>query len=147
MLKLNFDPKWVTLLAFFSVLLFCVITFPKIGKTHHTEFAKASASAQKTGENWAYSTFRADASSSVSAPVGDIGVWELYAEVTGKRPINTPQIAYAYAPPKSLSKSVSRGKTYYALGDGANMVFSAKSDADVTGAAADDEAKAAAVYP
>ena len=147
MLKLNFDPKWVTLLAFFSVLLFCVITFPKIGKTHHTEFAKAAASAQKTGENWAYSTFRADASSSVSAPVGDIGVWELYAEVTGKRPIDTPQIPYAYAPPEFLSKSVSRGKTYYALGDGANMVFSAKSDADVTGAAADDEAKAAAVYP
>lgn len=147
MLKRNFEPKRMMLLGFFGVLLFCVITFPKIGKTHHTDYAKAAASAQKTGENWAYSTFRADASSSVSAPVGDIGVWELYAKVTGKAPIDTPQTPYAYAPPESLSKSASRGKTYYAWGEGVNMNFSAKSEADVSGAMADDEAVAAAVYP
>ena len=131
----------------FFLFLFCVITFPKIGKTHHTEFAKASASAQKTGENWVYSTFRAEASSSVSAPVGDIGVWELYAEVTGKQPIDTPQIPYAYVPPEYLSKSANRGKTYYAWEDGANMVFSAESEANVSGAEADDAAQAAAIYP
>lgn len=143
----NFDLTWATVLVCFCVIGFCVMTLPKVGTTHHTEYAVATASAEKTGQNFVWSTFRADASASVFAPPGDIGLYVLEVEVTGNPPLRTPQLPFSSRPDRSFSDLRSTGKTYRAWGSGSQTRFSAESKADISGAIADDEEEAFDAYP
>ncbi len=54
----NFNLKWVQFFAYFCVVFFCVTTLPKVGRTNHAVDADATASAQKTGQNSFWATFK-----------------------------------------------------------------------------------------
>lgn len=145
MQKHNLSRQWMPLFAYFCVVLLCVVTSPKVGITDHTVDADATASAERTGQNGVWSTFKAKAVAWIYLPPSEAGVYELEARVTGKKPVKTGQ------QPVSMSSGYSRRieveKTYRAWGSGSSMRFSAKSEATIVSTAGDAEDRASANYP
>lgn len=131
--------------------LFCVclcllsvfaLTFPKAGKTNGVS-ASANAYAYKSGQNWVWSTFKAEAYAGASAPAGSVGVYELEAKVTGNLDRDTGQVAFF----DGTSRNIDNTKTYRAWGSGSNMQFSASSDSEIVSNVGDDDDDATAKYP
>ncbi len=130
------------ILTCLCLLSLAILIFPKIGKTNAAS-ASANAYAYKSGQNFVYSTFKAEAYAGAYAPDNSVGVYQLEAEVTGKNPRVTPQVPFF----DGTSPSIEKKNTYYAWGDGANMQFSASSGSEITSNVGDDDDDAAAVYP
>lgn len=147
MQKHNLSRQWMPLFAYFCVVLLCVVTYPKVGITDHTVDADATASAERTGQNGVWSTFKAKAVAWIYLPPSEAGVYELEARVTGKEPVETgPQPVYTPSG-SGYSRRIKVEKTYRAWGSGSSMRFSAKSEATIVSTAGDAEDRASANYP
>ncbi len=129
----NFNLKWVQFFAYFCVVFFCVTTLPKVGRTNHAVDADATASAQKTGQNSFWATFKGEAKAEVHSPPDSTGVYEIGARVSrGQVPHLTPRPVPFFSSPSGVSKKISKKRTFRAWGSGSNMNFSARSTAQIT---------------
>ena len=130
------------LLVCFCVFSLFVLTFPKIGKTDGVH-ASATAYAYKSGQNWFWSTFKAEAYADVYAPEGAFGGYQLEVAVTGKTTKRIPQIAFF----NGVGTGIENKNTYRAWGSGDNVNFSASSESDITSNVGDDDDDAFDQYP
>ncbi len=150
MLKRNFELKWIPLLASFFLISLCMITFPKFGTTHnHTGSVTATATAEKTGQNWFYSTYKTHAEVVVESLPNDIGVYAMTVKVTGKKPpLLSGRTQRFSSCACAFTDDMESGKKYYQWGSGSgDFKISASSSGCINGRSTSASGSCTVNYP
>lgn len=141
MQKRNLELKWGPLLVSFFFISLCVMIFPKFGTTHnHTGSATATATAEKTGQNWFSSTFKTHAKIVVESAPDDIGTYQLRVKVTGKPAITTWFVGLGGGTSVPFTSGACAftdekkdDNTYKKWGSGSDISISASSSGSISG--------------
>lgn len=157
MQKRNLELKWVPILMSFFFISLCVMIFPKYGTTHnHTGSATATATAEKTGQNWFWSTYKTHAKMVVESAPNDIGVYEMRVKVTGKKEKTTWYVGLGGGTTVPFTSGacaytddLEDGKTYrkWGSGSGNDISISASSSGNISGSNTSASDSCSASYP